>query len=145
MTRINNAIKKRPAVVKYPQHVADKIRRVKEITREQLNLMPSTGGPQKNALHGKHKNSINRTLSSLEDEKNELLNSILNDGHDPEITSMAGDGTSSKMKLSEFLARTPPSSSEKNTNTKKINKFTVHQGGKDAVEATTTTDNKPTP
>jgi hypothetical protein len=124
--------------------------RIKEIINEQLDLQSYAEGPQKNSMDGKNKNSMIRTIKSLEEEKNDIFRSIINDGHDPKITVMGLDGVVTEMKLSEFMAiygvdMSPPpddkaASTKKNiTTTKKTSKsskFIVHKGGKNDSEGT---------
>lgn len=118
--------------------INERMKRVKEITNQQLDLAQQADGPQKNALHGKHKNGLIGEMKRLDEEKMTLLKSILADGHDPELTTMDEAGVVSKMKLSEYLAylgvsmdkTTTPTPTEKPKATQ-IGKFTVIRGGKD--------------
>lgn len=113
--------------------ISDRLAKVKELTEFQLEMQGAASGPQKNALDGKYKNGLNATFKKIEEEKAEILQSILNDGHDPEVTVQGPDGLE-KMKLSAFLVQqgydsTPKSKVEKAI-TKPKNPFTVVKGGK---------------
>ena len=117
--------------------ISDRMKRVKEITNEQLELAQQADGPQKNGLDGKYKNSLTRQIKLLDEEKNNVLISILEDGHDPELTTMDSSGVVTKMKLSEYMAymgikMSPKSSTpQSQPKTERIGKFTVVKGGKD--------------
>ena len=119
------------------ESIDSRLKRVKEITTEQLDLQGHASGPQKNALHGRHKNGIIGQIKVLEEEKSEILRSILHDGHDPLLTTIDDSGTVHQMKLSEYmvymgitmkpkeqLATPEPTPTQKS-------KFTVYKGGKD--------------
>lgn len=114
-----------------------RLKRVKEITAEQLNLQGHASGPQKNALHGRHKNGIIGQIKALEEEKDNILRSILKDGHDPELTTMDETGTVHQMKLSEYMVYMGITMEPKEEvkpqepKAKQLGKFTVHKGGKD--------------
>jgi len=114
------------------ESVGSRMKKVKDITTEQLDLQSQVVGPQKNALHGRYKNDLNGRIKELELQKADILRSIIADGFDPEITVVDGAGVVTTIKLSEFLAQTgvvvPPKNSQP---TKQVNKFTVHKGGKD--------------
>jgi hypothetical protein len=121
---------------KQPRYL-NRMKRIKDITDEQLELAQQADGPQKNGLDGKYKNNLNRQIKALDEEKNNILISILEDGHDPELTTMDSSGVVTKMKLSEYMAymgiKMPPKSPPKETQSKieRIGKFTVVKGGKD--------------
>jgi hypothetical protein len=113
--------------------ISDRLSKVKELTSLQLELQKSISGPQKNSLDGKHKNYLMRELKDIEEEKTEILKSIISDGHDPVISTMDTAGVVTKGKLSEFLAQHGIVVEGKNTQQieqKPVNKFTVVQGGK---------------
>ena len=118
--------------------IFDRMKKVKEITMEQIELQSGASGPQKNALHGKYKNGLIGRIKELEEEKNTILRSIIEDGHDPEISTVDDDGNVSKLKLSEFMAASGikmdpkvPANQSTESKTKNIGKFTVIKGGKD--------------
>jgi len=115
--------------------VGDRMKRVKEIATEQLDLLQQADGPQKNGLDGKYKNGLNRQIKQLDEEKNQLLVSILEDGHDPELTTMDSSGVVTKMLLSEYMAymgiKMTPKKQPETPKTERIGKFTVVKGGKD--------------
>lgn len=126
----NTSLKKKNADKK---SISDRLAKVKELTESQLEMQGAASGPQKNALDGKYKNGLNATISKIEEEKAEILQSILDDGHDPEITVKGPDGIE-KMKLSAFLVQqgynSAPKSKVEKAITKPKNPFTVVKGGK---------------
>lgn len=120
--------------VKKAESIESRMKRVKEITAEQVDLAQRADGPQKNSLDGKYKNGIIREMKRLDEEKNDILKSILTDGHDPELTTIDEAGVVSKMKLSEYMAymgikMDPPKSQQPKV--EQIGKFTVIRGGLD--------------
>lgn len=115
--------------------IEDRMKRVKEITHEQLELASAADGPQKNSLHGKSKNAAIRRMKDLDEEKTIILKSILADGHDPELTTMDEAGVISRMRLSEFMAQMgitmDPKENKSDRKIEQKGKFTVIRGGKD--------------
>lgn len=122
------------------ESLESRMTRVKEITKQQLELSQQAEGPQKNSLHGKYKNTLVKEMKALDEEKTSILKSILADGHDPELTTIDQTGVVSKMKLSEYMAylgiTMEPQKSTAPTS-KQMGKFTVIRGGKDDGEGTT--------
>lgn len=111
----------------------ERMKRVKEITNEQLDLNRQVDGPQKNGLDGKHKNGLINKMKRLDEEKNDILRSILLDGYDPELTTMDTSGVVTYMKLSEYMALMGIKMEPKKpkSSTSRVGKFTVVKGGKD--------------
>lgn len=85
--------------------VRDKMSRAQEITEEQLDIMYSMEGPQKGVLDGKNRKSLQLKLKTLEQEKMEILESVVKDGHNPTITILNEFSERESLKLSEFLER----------------------------------------
>lgn len=134
----NQGLKKKKAElqekVKKAESIDARMKRVKEITAEQVELASRADGPQKNSLDGKYKNGIIKEMKRLDEEKNTILKSILSDGHDPELTTIDEAGVVSRMKLSEYMAymgikMDPPKSQQPKV--EQIGKFTVIRGGRD--------------
>lgn len=120
---------------------SDILDQVKELTLEQLDLRGQLDQPQKNALHGKHKNSISTRIKELEEQKIALLKQALASGYDPEIGTIDENGEISRMKLSVYMAeyeslyRDSDSSSKSiEKPVKKENPFKVIEGGKSSEE-----------
>jgi hypothetical protein len=113
-----------------------RMRRIKEIADEQMDIASQVEMPQRNALDGKHKNQLVGRMKVLDEEKITILKSILSDGFDPELTTMDSAGVISQIKLSEYLASLGhhvPTKTEQKEPPKpdKVGKFTVYRGGKD--------------
>lgn len=126
--------KRKESSAKKVESVSSRMKKVKELTAEQLELQSHAQGPQKNALHGKHKNGLIGRIKELETTKNEILKSIITDGFDPEITVLDETGVVTTIKLSEYLAQTGITIPPKNpppSPTRQVGKFTVYKGGKD--------------
>lgn len=127
-------------VIDTKKPVSDRMKRIKEITNEQLDLTRQVDGPQKNSMHGKHKNSLISKIKSLDEEKNDLLRSILLDGHDPELTTVDNAGVVTHMKLSEYMVlmgiKMEPKKPTSPT-AERVGRFTVVKGGKDDGGETT--------
>lgn len=124
-------------VVKAKAESLDKrMRRVKEITKEQIDLANKADGPQKNGLDGKYKNGLIGQIKKLEEERNDIMRSIITDGYDPELTTMDETGVVTKMKLSEYMAYVgikmdKPAPAKPTRTSEQIGKFTVIRGGRD--------------
>lgn len=122
---------------KKPESVNDRMKRVKVITEKQLDLQNIAQGPQKNAMHGRHKNSLIESIKELEIEKDKILRSILADGFDPHVTIIDETGSIINIKLSKLMEQNsitmPPKQEPAKSvpSTKQVGKFTVHKGGKD--------------
>jgi hypothetical protein len=110
----------------------DRMDKVKEITMQQLDLRSQIEGPQKNGLHGRHKNGLISEIKRLEEEKIEVLKSILNDNLDPEVSILDENNQTKTMKLSEYMNLMGHVYAKKTQDapTTKTNKFTVYTGGK---------------
>ena len=116
--------------------IQERLTKVKEITARQLELRAQSDGPLKSSLHGKYRNSLINEMKSLEQEKNDILRSILKDGLDPELSVMDEVGGTTTMKLSEYMAYIdlyadePKSKTRSNVFNQKQEKpdLTVHEG-----------------
>jgi hypothetical protein len=121
------------------ESIEAKMKRVREIAEEMLDLYRMTDHPQKNSLDGKYKNGIIGQIKILEDEKNDLLRSIISDGHDPELSTIDGSGVVTRMKLSQYMVDAGISMSPKEKpdapKVEQVGKFTVIRGGKDPKDS----------
>lgn len=128
---MKKSIEKKKTELDGLKSINERLSKVKELTEQQLNLQSGAEGPQKNALHGRYKNGLGQEIEFLEEQKVEILKSIVKDGFDPEISTMGHDGVITKGKLSAFL--TERGISLDDAPTEKENprsKFTVYRGGK---------------
>jgi heme oxygenase len=118
--------------------VRDRLRKAQELTKKQLELFSVIDMPQKNSLDGKYKQQLNEEIKNIEEEKSELLSSILNDGFDPVITVMNEHSQNESMKLSAYFKMRgldPKKYLKQPSNAsapKKVGKFTVYSGGNDS-------------
>lgn len=122
--------KKNKALQAAKDSVSERLKKVRELTKLQFDLHSKTDGPQKNSLDGKYKNSLIREIKSLEEEKIEIMQSIIKDGFDPEVTTVSSDGSFKNLKLSELLGQDSLKEEKKELPKKPTHKFTVHDGGK---------------
>lgn len=114
--------------------LSDRVSKVKDLTTQQLELRSKAEGPQKNSLHGKHKNTIYAEIKEMEEEKNNILRSILGDGMDPSVAVVDEYGEAKTMKLSEYMEYMGISMAAEEPKPKKdsnFRNFTVYKGGKD--------------
>lgn len=89
--------------------VVERLKKATEITKRQNEISSSTSMPSANALHSKYKNSLVRQYKDLEEEKMVILQSIVKDGFDPEVTIYnAMTQKHETMKLSDFLTNFAP-------------------------------------
>jgi hypothetical protein len=121
--------------------IEPRMARIKEIAKLQMDLQAAHDGPQRNAMDGRYKNGLMGELKQLEEEKVNILNSIVNDGFDPPVNVLKEDGTTQVTKLSAFLAGYDPKlAGEKKADgpVRNVGRFVVHKGGKDDGGNTTT-------
>jgi len=85
------------------QFIEDKLRKADEIQRELIDLAMAQDEPQRNSLDGRHRGRQYGKFKQLEDEMNSVLQSILDDGYDPELACMNDAGDMTSMKLSELM------------------------------------------
>jgi hypothetical protein len=114
----------------------DRFLKVDELTKQQLAMLGQLDQPSKNALHSRWKNDINQEIKLMEEEKMDILRSILKDGYDPTLPVLNGKTQEREhIKLSDFLQRhpveTPKDSEPSEPGIKKVGKFTVYRGGND--------------
>lgn len=114
------------------QTVEQKMARVKVVTERQLELLELEAALR---AGGQDDITVHQQIIALEDEKFDLLESILDDGADPELTAVNTKGELQKMKLSEYLAyigsKSTPSPKKVESKSTRLGKFTVIKGGKD--------------
>lgn len=110
-----------------------------EIAQEQANIRSQMEMPSKNALHSRYKNGLVGEIQDLEQQKLDILKSVLADGYDPMIVTQNENGTKGEIPLSAYvneaelaladsLGETLPTDPNR---PKKSGKFIVYKGGKD--------------
>jgi hypothetical protein len=128
---LNNSINKMAgnSSSKTNKSVSERLEKVRKITNNQLDMQSQVERPQKNALDGKYKNNMNKEVKRLEEEKKDILMSILKDGFDPMISVMMEDGVES-MPLSDFMVVLGFSPPKETTPPNKVSRFSIIPGGK---------------
>lgn len=113
-----------------PLSVQERLSKVRELTSIQIKLSSQVEIPQKNSLDGKYKNGLSKEIKKIEEEKTEILRSILSDGYDPDVSAL-DEGGYKTMKLSQFLGIASPVPQHQATNIKaKKIQLSVLKGGK---------------
>jgi hypothetical protein len=87
------------------KEASDKFDRINEITKTQLDLFASTQLPSSSPSHSKYKNGIVGELKKLEEEKLEIMKSLLDEGIDPEVGVLDEDGNLKSSKMSEIVKK----------------------------------------
>jgi hypothetical protein len=96
--------------------VKERFKHFQVIAAEQHDLISQVDRPSASAAHSKHKNKIVGELRALEEQKREILKTILNDGVDVHISMMDSDGTLTKILISELLNGDIPSPEKTESN-----------------------------
>lgn len=91
--------------------------KIEDITADQLSLIKQLDMPSSSASHSRYKNTLIRQLSDMENEKIEIMRSIVKDGIDP-VVSFSIDGEIQKMKMSEAVTRHDAKSNVTKTDSK---------------------------
>jgi hypothetical protein len=125
--------------------IRDRLAQASALAQTQADLRSQAEMPSKNSTHSKHKNGLISEIQSLEQQKLDILRTILAEGFNPLITVVHDGGTKQEVSLSEYVAaaqsnvdalaggkrnETPaPTPSDPNL-PKQVGKFFVHKGGK---------------
>ena len=96
-----SAIKK----VKNEVSINSRLSRAQEITEQQLNILYSLEAPQQNSLDGEHKNRMYHEVKRLEKEKWSILQSIVDDGHNPRVAIVDQNGELQKIYLKDYVVQ----------------------------------------
>lgn len=84
--------------------VVKKMRQVETITKMQQELMGQIQSPSKNSMHSRHKNSLGSKVKELEQEKYDILSSVVDSGYDPVIVAIdPSTGEPTETRLSDYL------------------------------------------
>lgn len=106
-------------VPKNQNTLSTRMERIKAITETQLNMLQVDVSYEQKKI-----------VEVLEDEKVQLLESILADGLDPVISTMDASGNISNMKLSEYMSGPARPEPRQEPKIRQMGKFTVYKGGK---------------
>jgi len=96
--------------------VKERFKIFSKLTESQRALLGQVDQPSINASHSRFKNSVIRDLKQIEEDKKEVLQSILDDGIDVHISIMDTDGEITKVLISEFLSEQFQSSENTESN-----------------------------
>ena len=125
--------------------IKERLAKASEIAKAQAAIRSRIEMPSKNGLDSRHKNGLVYELQDLEQQKLDLLKTILAEGFDPMITMVNEVGDKTEVPLSTYVNEaigalgastgvTPTSSPATPTEPdqpKKIGKFLLYKGGKD--------------
>jgi hypothetical protein len=133
VTQIKNKSKE---MISKRDAIKDRLIKASEIAHSQAAMRAQIEMPSKNALHSKYKNDLIGEILQLEQEKLDILRTVLAEGYDPIITTITETGKREEMTLSAYVNLASSSlGSFKGGNDinvpKKTAKFTILKGGKD--------------
>jgi len=126
--------------------IKDRLAQASKLAMTQAELRSQAEMPSKNSTHSKHKNGLISEIQSLEQQKIDILKTILAEGFNPIITVVQDGGAKQEVPLSEYVGAaqatvdaalgtkpnvppTPPTDSGPEL-PRQIGKFMVHKGGK---------------
>jgi hypothetical protein len=122
--------------------IKDRLFKASELAQAQMAIRAQMEAPSKNALHSKYKNGLIGELQDMEQQKIDLLRTVLAEGFDPLITVINETGAKTEIPLSTYVneasvalgdslgnSMTPPPTDP--TKPRKAGKFMVYRGGKD--------------
>jgi hypothetical protein len=120
--------------------IKERLTKASELAQQQMALKAQMEMPSQNALHSKYKNGLVGELQDMEQQKLDLLKTVLAEGFDPMITVVSETGVKTEIPLSTYVNEatvllnesvgTKPAAPEV-LQPKKAGKFIVYQGGKD--------------
>jgi hypothetical protein len=132
--------------------VKDRLLKAAQIAQTQMELRSQAEMPSKNSLHSKYKNGLAAEINELEQQKLDVLKSVLAEGFNPMITVIHDGGSKEELPLSDYVLMSqdavnsiagnkkevtppPPPTSPESVAPKKVGKFFVYSGGKDDGKA----------
>jgi hypothetical protein len=122
--------------------IADRLKKASELAQQQLALKAQMEAPSQNGLHSRYKNGLAGEIYDMEEEKLQLLRTVLAEGFDPMITIINESGTREEVPLSAYVnqasgmlnenhgTKLPTTPTDPNQ-PRKAGKFVVYKGGKD--------------
>ena len=129
--------------------IKERLVKATQIAQTQQELRAQIEMPSKNGLHSKYKNGLMTEIGELEQEKIDILRTILAEGFTPMITVIQDSGHREDVPLSEYIVTaqndvdvmtgnkseplsTEPMAPPVGTNEpRQVGKFFVYKGGKD--------------
>ena len=127
------------------ESIKERLIKASDMAKAQMELEAAMEQPSKNALHSRYKNGLYSELQDMEQQKLDLLSTILAEGFDPMITVINKSGVKSEIPLSSYVndatgvlkkslgedPSSPPTTPEDPTQPRKVGNFIVYKGGKD--------------
>jgi polyphosphate kinase len=121
--------------------IQERMTKAVELTKIQMEMRMRLDEPSKNALDSKYKNGLVSDINDIEQQKIDILKTILGDGFDPMINILDENGGSKEMALSAYVKSVaeflppddkvvPPPAPTVPGEPKKVGKFMVYNGGK---------------
>ncbi|CAM6003918.1 unnamed protein product [Sphagnum balticum] len=83
--------------------IKERLLKASDIAQAQMSVRAQMDMPSKNALHSKYKNDLMLELQEMEQQKLDLLRTILIEGYNPMITVLNESGKKTEMPLSEYV------------------------------------------
>jgi len=144
-TLLDEVKKKATELEQKTNSIKERLVKASQISQTQTDLRNQAEMPSKNGLHSKYKNGLVAEISELEQEKINILKTIIVDGFNPIITVIQDGGTKEEVPLSDYIAseqqvvdvasgKTPEETTPAipgPNEPRKIGKFFVYRGGKD--------------
>jgi ABC-type phosphate transport system auxiliary subunit len=125
--------------------IKERLTQASKLAQTQAQLRSQVELPSKNSTHSKHKNGLISEIQDLEQQKIDILKTILAEGFNPVITVVHEGGAKQEVPLSDYVAAAQEtvnaSSGDKRNEVKplvtnnpdlpkQVGKFFVHKGGK---------------
>jgi hypothetical protein len=128
--------------------IKERLTKASQLAQAQMDLRNAAEQPSKNATHSKYKNGVISEINDLEQQKLDILRTILAEGFNPIITVVQDGGMKEEIPLSEYVtsaqqnmdaamgsrkdAPLPPPKppTTQDNNPKQMGKFFVYKGGK---------------
>jgi hypothetical protein len=138
-----DAMKKLAEMGQKDRSIKDRLTQAGKLAALQLDLRAQVDMPSKNALHSKYKNGIAAEIADIEQQKLDILRTVLAEGVDMMITVVHDGGERGEILLSQYVAQAQVAFNEHagikpeavptapgQGQPKKVGKFFVYNGGK---------------
>lgn len=116
------------AVSKEDSSVRQRLNKVQDLTQEQLGILGMMDKPQSGPLEGRNRKYLQAQLTEIEEEKLNLMKSIIKDGFNPKIKILNDQGEVETITLESFLDRKKDRDPPVNDPTPKKPKLTLVKG-----------------
>src|ERR1035437_7104015 len=88
---------------KQKESIKDRLIKASELAQTQIVIRGQLEMPSNGALHSKYKNELMHEMQDIEQQKIDILKTILAEGFDPMITIVNDTGTKSEIALSGYV------------------------------------------